>query len=175
MRKVFGFIIIILMLSFLSNYFSLAQTEDKRPKAPNFFIRDINGKRIELAKLLKKGFVLLDFWALWCIPCRKELPHLQDIYNRYKQQGLIVLTVNEDDPSTESKVKPFVKGNRYNFLVVIDKDKELWRKFKIVTLPTSILIDQHGNIQKNFVGYRPGDEKQLEEEIKQLLSITTKK
>jgi peroxiredoxin len=148
-----------------------AQTENKKDKAPDFSIRDIQGKRIQLTELLKRGPVLIDFWALWCIPCCKKLPHLQTLYNRYKEKGLIVLAINEDDPSSESKVKPFITGNGYKFMAVVDKDKELWRNFKVVSLPTLFLIDQQGNIQKTHVGYRPGDEKQLEKEIQELLLI----
>ena len=163
--------VICLVLCFFSYTFVSPQTEMKKNKAPDFSIRDIQGKRIQLTELLKQGPVLIDFWALWCIPCRKKLPHLQTFYNRYKEKGLIVLTINEDDPSNESKVKPFIKGNRYKFLVVVDKDKELFRNFKVISLPTLFLIDQQGNIQQTHVGYRPGDEKQLEKDIQELLLI----
>ena len=167
--------VICLIVWFLSYNFVSAQTENKKDKAPDFSIRDIQGKRIELTELLKQGPVLIDFWALWCIPCRKELPHLQTLDNRYKGEGLIVLTINEDDPSSESKVKPFIKGSRYKFMAVVDKDKELWRNFKVVSLPTLFLIDQQGNIQKTYVGYRPGDEKELEKDIRELLLIKNTK
>jgi peroxiredoxin len=175
MRNYYLTSVICLIVWFLSYTLVSAQTENKEDKAPNFSIRDIQGKRIELTELLKQGPVLIDFWALWCIPCRKELPHLQTLYNRYKGEGLIVLTINEDDPSSESKVKPFIKGSRYKFIAVVDKDKELWRNFKVVSLPTLFLIDQQGNIQKTYVGYRPGDEKELEKDIRELLLIKNTK
>ena len=175
MRNYYLISVICLIVWFLSYTLVSAQTENKEDKAPNFSIRDIQGKRIELTELLKQGPVLIDFWALWCIPCRKELPHLQTLYNRYKEKGLIVLTINEDDPSSESKVKPFIAGKRYKFMVVVDKDKELWRNFKVVSLPTLFLINQQGNIHKTHVGYRPGDEKELEKDIRELLLIKNTK
>ncbi|MBN2013090.1 TlpA family protein disulfide reductase [candidate division KSB1 bacterium] len=145
------------------------QSKTDNAKAPNFFIRDINGKRVELSQLLEKGPVLVNFWALWCIPCLKELPHLNKLAERYRDQGLTVLTINQDDPSSENKVKPFMKGKRYTFQVAIDKDKELWRSFKIVALPTLFLIDQNGTISYTHTGYRPGDEKELTLEVDKLM------
>ena len=170
MRRYSLMLLFIFLIILISSFcLSAGQIEIKKDKAPDFTIRDISGKRIQLSKLIKNGPVIIDFWALWCVPCRKELPHLQDLYKKYKDKGLTVLAINEDDPSSEAKVKPFVKGKRFTFKTAIDKDKELWRKFKIASLPTLFLIDKQGNIVKIHTGYRPGDEKQLEIEIKQLL------
>ncbi len=143
-------------------------------KAPDFSARTVARRQVILSELVKKGPVLIDFWALWCIPCLKELPHLQTIYQKYKDQGLSVLAINQDDPSSESKVRPFLRGKRYTFDVIIDTNKELWRKFKIVSLPTLFLIDTEGRIYTSHTGYRPGDENALEQEIQTLLNMTSK-
>jgi cytochrome c biogenesis protein CcmG, thiol:disulfide interchange protein DsbE len=162
--------IILLAVIIIFPSIALGQTAGNASKAPDITIRDINGKRIELKTLLENGPVIIDFWALWCIPCLKELPHLNKIYNKNKERGVTILAINEDDPSSEAKVKPYVKGERFQFYVAIDKEKELWRTFKIVSLPTLFLIDQHGDIRYSQTGYRPGDERLLEAEIENILS-----
>jgi len=107
----------------------------------DFTIRDITGKRFRLAERLEKGPVLLDFWALWCVPCLKELPELAKIWSRFQGSGLSVVAVNEDAPSDQAKVKPFIKRKRYGFTVAFDEDSDLWQQFNIDALPTVILLD----------------------------------
>ena len=138
--------------------------------APNFRIRDINKQWVELNDLTAKGPVILDFWALWCVPCRKELPHLEALYKKYSDKGLTIVAVNQDDISSEAKVRPFVKSRRLTFPVVVDTEKEIYRLYKVAQLPTLIFINRKGKIFSVHTGYRPGDEKALEAEIEQLLS-----
>lgn len=127
----------------------------------DFTIRDITGKRFRLAERLKEGPVLLDFWALWCIPCLKELPELQKIWKRFKDSGLTVVAVNEDAPSDQAKVKPYIRRKRYGFTVTFDEDRDLWRQFNLDALPTVILLDRDGKVAYSHTGYKPGDEAEL--------------
>lgn len=143
--------------------------QQKAERAPEFQLRDLRGRLVSLTGLLKKSPVLLDFWALWCNPCLKELPHLNDIQEAYKEK-LRVVAVNEDDASNQAKIRPFVKGNRYRFQVLLDPDHLVMRRFKLNAIPTTFLIDQRGKMVFFHQGYQPGDEKLLSDAVAGLLN-----
>jgi peroxiredoxin len=147
-----------------------SQETGKSATAIDFTARDLDGNKVQLKKLLEGGPVLLDFWALWCVPCLKELPKIQEIRTRYKNRGLTVIAVNEDSPSDQSKVKPFVKQKRFDFVVVIDEDKDIWNGFKLVTMPTTILLDRQGKVIYSHTGYKPGDEAKLIKHLEALFA-----
>ncbi len=153
----------------LFNTLLSAEESKTSATAPDFTARDLNGKKIRLKETLQRGPVLIDFWALWCIPCLKALPHLQKIRDRYHERGLTVIAVNQDSPSDQSKVKPFVKRKRYRFQVIFDEDKDLWYRFKVIALPTTLLLDTDGNIVYSHTGHKPGDEAELIAQIERLL------
>ncbi len=152
-----------------------AQDNSKAISAVDFSARDINGKKVQLKKLLIDGPVLLDFWALWCVPCLKEMPELKKIARKYKESGLTIVAVNQDSPSDQSKVKPFVKQKRFNFVVILDEDKDLWDQFNVNALPTSILIDQTGHVVYTHVGYKPGDQAEIIAALEKLFSRKNEK
>jgi len=161
-----------LILGFLLKAGSFAQEANKNQSTLDFTARDLDGKKVQLKKLLESGPVLIDFWALWCVPCLKELPKIQEIRGRYKDRGLTVVAVNEDAANDQSKVKPFVKQKKFDFVVVIDEDKDIWNAFKVVNMPATFLLDQKGNMIYSHSGYKPGDEAEL---IKHLETMFTAK
>jgi len=143
--------------------------KEKLPMAPNFQIKDLDGKRVALSDLLGQGPVLISFWATWCKPCLKELPHLQELYEQHKERGLKVVAISEDAPRSLSKVNSFVKGHRYTFLVLLDDNYSTQRKFNFRALPFTVLLDKEGRMVYKRMGYRPGDEQVLAEKIAPLL------
>ena len=149
---------------------SRPQEPAKTVAAVDFTGRDLDGKKVQLKTFLASGPVLLDFWALWCVPCLKEMPQLQKLGAQYRKQGLTIVAVNQDSPSDQSKVKPFVKQKRYDFVVVLDEDKDLSKQFNVAVLPTTLLLDQNGKIVYSHTGYKPGDEAKLAEQISRLFT-----
>lgn len=145
------------------------EEEEKLPMAPDFQIKDLEGQRVALKDLLGQGPVLISFWATWCKPCVKELPHLQELYEKYKDQGFLVVAISEDAPRSISKVKSFIAGKRYDFLVLLDDNYSVQRKFNYRGLPYTVLLDKEGRIVYRRMGYRPGDELLLEEKIVPLM------
>ncbi len=137
--------------------------------APDFSLRDLDGKLVKYADFKTKKPVLIDFWATWCKPCVKSLPHLQDIYERYGEKGLVVLAINEDGPRSLSKVEPFAVSLGLTMPVLIDENQDVLRGFRSSGLPTTVLIDKMGSIVLQIAGYRPGDEKVLEQKVAELL------
>lgn len=137
--------------------------------APDFNLRDTGGKRVNLKALLKKGPVLLDFWATWCKPCLKAMPKLEEIHNKYKDRGLTVLGVNEDGPRSQTKVKPFLRARKISFPSVFDPDGGVMRRMQVGLLPVTFLIAQDGEIVLRQAGYDPDHEKPLIDAIESLL------
>ena len=139
----------------------------------NFSLDDINGELFILEEHLGEGPVLIDFWATWCVPCLKELPHLQKLYDEYGDDGFLLITISEDLPKTQNKVKPYIVSRKFTFPVLLDPNGEVLKFFQGNSLPYQVLIDKNGKIVETRQGYSPGDEKILEEKIRKLLETGT--
>jgi peroxiredoxin len=140
---------------------------------PDFELTSIDGDRVRLSDHLGKDVVVLSFWATWCEPCKTELPQLDRIYTAHQAQGLTLLSIAMDDPSTVSGVAPFVKRNGFHFPVLLDSETKaaaLYNKLK--SAPYTVVIDRSGKIVSEKTGYEPGAEKALEDELVQLLGAT---
>ena len=122
--------------------------------------------KVDAAKLMKGKVVIVDFWASWCEPCKIELPALNALHKKYKKKGLVVIGINVDDDINEAK--SFLKEHGVSFPLVYDKDKKMVNTLEISTMPTSYILSD-GKIVKIHSGFRAGDEKKIEEEIKSLL------
>jgi peroxiredoxin len=108
--------------------------------------------RIALSSLRGK-VVLMDFWATWCAPCLREMPELATLHDSLKDQGFTVLAVNREPEDTQA-VKRFVIEKRLPFPVVVDNDS-VGERYRIVSLPMTVLLDRHGVIIRQFMGYTP--------------------
>jgi thiol-disulfide isomerase/thioredoxin len=125
--------------------------------APTFSTTDINGKPLSLADF-KGKYVLLDFWASWCVPCRKGNPHMIALYNKYSSKGFDVIGVSDDDQKPELLKLAIAKdsvGIWHHVLRGLNIDlarkrlpnpKDISEKYGIHSLPTKILIDPFGKI-----------------------------
>ncbi len=123
---------------------------DNSSLAPDFRLRDLNGREISLSDY--EGKVLyINFWATWCPPCRAEIPDFIEFYKDYKDQGLEVLGVSVDQMSTD-KVLAFVKANEMNYPVVM-YTMDLINDYRPGnSIPTTIVIDRKGMIRHKQVG-----------------------
>jgi peroxiredoxin len=154
---------------FLSAGLAMAQIGSK---APDFSLQDVEGKTVRLSDYLGKNPVLIDFWATWCNPCKVELPHLEAIYQLYKDQGLIFMAISEDSPRSVSKVKPYVRSKGFEAIIPLDPDGQVLRKFfGDNTLPYTILINREGKIVRTFTGYVPGQEKDIEKIVEEIILV----
>jgi len=137
--------------------------------APDFALRDTANQEVRLSEL-KGKVVLVNFWATWCAPCQVEMPHLEAMYKKYKDQGFEVVAISTDDARTGSKVKPMVRSKGYTFTVLLDKETEVVTQYNPAkTLPYTVLIDRKGNVVYRHSGYTAGDEVELEAKVKELL------
>jgi peroxiredoxin len=139
-------------------------------RAPDFTLKDLAGRAWSLSGSLPDKVVLLDFWATWCVPCVKELPHLQRLQDVYGGKGLQVLTISIDGPDRVAGVSAFVARYGFSFPVLLDTESRVVSVYNpSLVLPYSVLVDRGGVIRYVHQGYSPGDERLLEERILALL------
>lgn len=139
-------------------------------QAPNFVAKDLDGKKVELKEVLEGGPVLISFWATWCKPCIKELGELQKVYKKYKAAGFEILAVDVDGPRSISKVRTMVQGLKWEFPVLWDESKDIYRRYQVLGIPHTVLIDRSGEIRYTHTTYRPGDEEVIAKKIEELLN-----
>jgi len=114
---------------------------------------DLNGEAFSLASY-EGEVVILDFWATWCPPCKRAMPHLQEIHEEHDGQGISVVAVATDQQGAEI-VGPFIEKNGYTFRVVPDATQVVSRQFGgIRSIPTTFIIGPDGKVKNKFVGYQ---------------------
>ena len=134
---------------------------------PNVTLTDINGKKVNVQDLSKSGkIIVLDFWATWCIPCKKELNNINEVYDDWqKKYNVAVVAVSIDDSRSAPKVKPYVDGQRWSYDVLLDVNQDLKRELNIQSVPFTVVLDQTGKIVYSHSGYTEGDENILEDAL----------
>ena len=154
---------------------SLSLNLNAQQKAPNFKLENLDGKYVDLKSLLGKGPLLLSFWATWCKPCVEELAEYKNLYADYKDKGFEMIAISTDDEKTVAKVKPFSKAKDYNFMILLDTNSEVARKYYVQNVPYTFLLDEKGNIIYSHLGYKKGDELLVKNKIETLLSSSSEK
>lgn len=118
--------------------------------APDLTLTDTAGISHSLEEY-RGQVVLINLWATWCIPCRKEMPALQSFYDKYKEDGFVVIAINDGDP--EPDVLQFVNDYDLTFPIWLDPTYFATEKaFKTMNLPSSFVIDRDGTVQLMWVG-----------------------
>ena len=118
--------------------------------APELTLTDTQGISRSLTDY-RDQVVLVNLWATWCPPCKEEMPALQSFYDKYKDEGFVVIAINDGDPTAE--VLQFVKDYRLTFPVWLDPTYIATEQaFKTLNLPSSFVIDRNGTIQLRWVG-----------------------
>lgn len=133
--------------------------------APEFSLKDMSGAERKLSDF-KDKVVIIDFWATWCPPCRQEIPHFIDLYNRYKAEGLEIIGISMD--TNPGKTLPaFVEEKGINYPILLGNDKVYNLYGGIAAIPTTFIIDKEGKIRKKYIGYT--EKEVFEKDIKELL------
>jgi len=145
-----------------------ASPDPSAKSAPSFTLQDLNGKMVSLSDF-KGKVVILDFWATWCPPCVREIPHFVELYEQYKAQGFAMVGISLDRKGV-SVVKSFVQKYRVNYPILM-ADGQVSRAYGGITyIPTTFVIDAAGNIRQKYVSYQ--DKAVFEADIKKLLAET---
>ena len=136
---------------------------------PDLTIKLINGKKTRLSTLLEDGPILVEFWATWCAPCKKEMIFLEEYHKKYSDRGFRVLAISTDSPKSMSKIKSYIRAKKHTFLVGLDPNQEVAKKMNAMVMPTVLLVDKDRKVSWFHQGFVPGDEKEIEAQIIKLL------
>jgi peroxiredoxin len=130
-------------------------------EAPDFTIKDLDGKPIKLSDF-KGRRVILDFWATWCPPCKMEIPHFIKLREKYEQNDLVIIGISSEDQNT---LRSFADKQKINYPLAIEQDMPAPYS-DVTSLPTTFFIDRDGIIKKVLVGYH--DLNQLDKTVIEL-------
>ena len=134
--------------------------------APDFVSTDTSGKSIRLSSFRGK-YVLLEFWANWCVPCRQQSPHLVEMYKKYSDKGFTIIQYSVDEKKDEEKWKAAIRKDQLTWTQLADLngfENKVSKLYGVQPIPDNFLIDPSGKI----IGRRV-EGKELEEKLKKLL------
>lgn len=119
--------------------------------APDFVLPDLNGTQMRLADYRGKKVVFLNFWAPWCPSCRFEMPTMQAVYDRFKDQGLEILAISIDQGGRQATMD-YAAEHHLPFPVLLDPRQEVMDRYRVTFIPTHVLVDRQGRIHHLHVG-----------------------
>ncbi|MCB0525339.1 MAG: TlpA family protein disulfide reductase [Lewinellaceae bacterium] len=139
-------------------------------KIPSAVLKTLEGQSVDAATLGGDGKIrVVSFWATWCSPCKKELDAISEIYEDWQHDyDVELVAISTDDARSAAKVPGVVNAKGWPYRILLDSNKELSRAANIQSVPYTFLLDKEGNIVFEHIGYAPGDEEELEEQIAKL-------
>ena len=159
--------IIIIITLFLSSMFAgNAISAELNKSAPDFTLKALSGENVRL-KELSGQVVLINFWASWCGPCRKEMPLLDELHAKYSDLGFTVLGVNVEQQN--QKAKEFINELNVSFPILLDEQNTVSKLYDVEAMPTTVVIDRNSNLRYVHYGYQAGDEKRYKKMVKALI------
>ena len=126
------------------------EAEDQERQQADFTLADLEGKPWSL-KSLQGKVVLVNFWATWCPPCRKEMPDLESLYKQFQKQGLVILAISDEDAS---KVKPFIAEQEISYTVLLDPGRKVNTLFHVMGIPKTFIYDRSGKLAAESIDMR---------------------
>lgn len=135
--------------------------------APDFLLPDLQGQSVRLSQL-KGKVVLLNIWATWCAPCRQEMPTMEALYQRLKNQDFVMLAVSQDVDGQKT-VLPYVQEGRFTFPVLLDVQGEVGKKYGVSGYPETFIIDRQGTIVHHHMGYNDWSQPAVEATLRRLI------
>jgi peroxiredoxin len=138
----------------------------KRPDVPAITLSRADGGTFSSAALRGKSPLVISFFATWCGPCREELPHLIDLYQKHRAEGLQVVSITIEDADT---VRRFAKEEKVPFPLLIDADHSISQRFNVASIPMTVVLDKHGRAAGLMEGYSEEQSDQIARLVEQLL------
>jgi peroxiredoxin len=126
------------------------EADDRKREHAEFSLKDLKGKTWTFSQLRGK-VVLVNFWATWCPPCRKEMPDLEALYEQFAPQGLVILGISDEKAA---KVKPFIRERKVTFPVLLDPGRKVNGMFVVEGIPKSFVYDRDGKLVAQSIDMR---------------------
>ena len=145
---------------------AFATSSDTTGPAPAFTLAGLTGQQSGLNQY-KGQVVMVNFWATWCGPCQQEMPLLDQMYKKFKPAGFTLIGVNVDKEAPA--VRELMARKPVSFPVLLDPANQVSKAYHVNEMPSSVLIDRKGEIRYIHRGYRPGDENEYQDRIRQLI------
>lgn len=145
----------------------LAQTG----KIPSATVQTMDGKKVNTADFSNNGKpMIINFWATWCAPCKRELNTIAESYADWqKETGVKLIAISIDDARSMSRVAPYVNGQDWEYEIYLDPNSDFKRALNVNNVPHTFLVNGKGEIVWQHNNYEPGDEKVLYAKVKELL------
>lgn len=134
--------------------------------APDFTLKSLKGTNLNLKEQRGK-IIVINFWASWCGPCRKEMPVLETFYTKFQDLGVSVWGVNVEQENQAGR--DFLADLNLTFPILFDASNTLSATYQVEAMPTTVIIDRDGKVRYAFKGYKPGYEKKYAKAIKTLI------
>jgi len=145
---------------------SAADTLRTGAPAPTFALNSSLGKPVNLTDL-KGQIVLMNFWASWCGPCRKEMPILEQLSKQYKSRGVTLVGVNVEPDSAAAAT--WLKATPVSFPILFDVDSKVSKLYQVEGMPNTVILDRKGTVRYIHRGYQPGAENEYQDQIRALM------
>lgn len=168
MKKLLALIIAMLMANTYAQ--DLLTPLPNTPDAPDFLLRDLNEKIYELENFEGKPLIV-NFWATWCPPCRKEMPSMNRAWEKIKDEGINMVAINYAED--EESVRAYIKKHPVDFTILLDESGEEFENWSIRGLPTTLILDPKGHVVYQAVGDREWDNDKLLDMIRKLRTQKT--
>lgn len=144
----------------------------KGQAAPEVELKTLDGKDFKLSEL-KGSVVVMDYWATWCPPCRKGLPHINEMAKdpELASKGVKVFAINSKE--TKEKAKQYVEENKLTFSVPLDPDGKFGKAYKVRGIPTTVIVGRDGKVAEVFIGFGDGSEAKIKEAVLKAAAAST--
>jgi peroxiredoxin len=129
---------------------SKIEADNERRDKADFTLTELGGKTWTLKEQRGK-VVVLNFWATWCPPCRKEMPDLETLYQQFKDQGLVILAISDEDAG---KVRPFIAQQKVTYPILLDPGRKVSELFQIEGIPKTFVYDRTGKLVAQSIDMR---------------------
>jgi peroxiredoxin len=129
---------------------SKIEADNARRQQVDFTLTELGGKTWTLKELHGK-VVVLNFWATWCPPCRKEMPDLEKLYQQFKDQGFVILAISDEDAD---KVRPFIAEQKVTYPILLDPGRKVNELFQIEGIPKTFVYDRNGKLVAQSIDMR---------------------
>ncbi len=148
----------------------IAYSQKEARSIPSANVKDLEGNTVNTKKFSNEGKpMIINFWATWCTPCKRELNNIADIYDDWVEEtGVKLIAISIDDSRNAGKVAPYVNGKGWEYECYIDPNQDFQRAIGFQNPPYTAVVDANGQIVWTHSGYKEGDEEKLLEVVKKV-------